>query len=218
VSDAVLSDQDHDGRLITETGPAARVAAVIDPVLATLGYRLVRVRISARDGCTLQIMAERPDGSMTVEDCEAVSRAVSPVLDVENPISGAYHLELSSPGIDRPLVRRGDFERAAGHLAKIEMAEPVDGRKRFRGTLLGIEGDALRLRRDDAREGEAVEVRLPLGSLGEAHLVLTDALIDEALHRAKAEQRASVQDLVPDNDDDQRTAAPTRRPAQRKRR
>ena len=117
----------HEPRLIVEPGLAARVAAIAEPVLEGLGYRLVRVRVSGTDGCTVQIMAERPDGTMTVEDCEAVSRALSPVLDVDDPIDRAYRLEMSSPGIDRPLVRRSDFERYAGHVAKIEMA--VAGRR-----------------------------------------------------------------------------------------
>ena len=106
-------------------------------------------------GCTVQIMAERPDGTMTIEDCETVSRALSPVLDVADPIDRAYHLEVSSPGIDRPLVRRSDFERYAGSQVKIEMAVAVDGRRRFRGYLLGVEGEAARIRRDDAMPGEA---------------------------------------------------------------
>ena len=122
-------------RLITEPGLAARVAAIAAPVLAALGYRLVRVRISGAAGCTVQIMAERPDGTMTIEDCEAASRALSPVLDVADPIERAYRLEISSPGIDRPLVRRSDFDRYAGHVVKIEMLVRVDGRKRFRGVL-----------------------------------------------------------------------------------
>ena len=120
-------------RLIVEPGVAARVAAIVEPVLEGLGYRLVRVRISGLDGCTVQIMAERPDGTMTIEDCEAASRALSPVLDVADPIERAYRLEISSPGIDRPLVRRSDFERYAGNVVKIEMAVAVDGRRRFRG-------------------------------------------------------------------------------------
>ena len=114
---------------------AARVAAIAEPVLDGLGYRLVRVRISGLAGCTVQIMAERPDGTMTIEDCETVSRALSPVLDVADPIERAYRLEMSSPGIDRPLVRRSDFERHAGNRVKIEMAVAIDGRRRFRGVL-----------------------------------------------------------------------------------
>ena len=136
-------------RLITEPGRAARVAALAEPVLAALGYRLVRVRISGFAGCTVQIMAERPDGTMTIEDCEAASRALSPVLDVADPIEGAYRLEISSPGIDRPLVRRSDFDRYAGHVAQVEMHAPIDGRRRFRGELLGTDGECVRLRRGD---------------------------------------------------------------------
>src|SRR6476620_3699065 len=125
-------------RLIVEPGLAARVVALVEPVIEGLGYRLVRVRVSGTDGCTVQIMAERPDGTMGIEDCEAASRALSPVFDVEDPIDREYRLEVSSPGIDRPLVRRSDFERYAGHLVKIEMAVAHQGRKRFRGTLGGI--------------------------------------------------------------------------------
>ena len=176
-------------RLITEQGMAARVAAVAEPVLADLGYRLVRVRISGLGGCTVQIMAERPDGSMTIDDCEAVSRALSPVLDVTDPIDRAYRLELSSPGIDRPLVRRTDFERYADNAVKVEMETSIDGRRRFRGLLLGTQGDAARIRRDDAADGEPAEVVLPIGEMSEARLVLTDALIAESLKRGKAQHR-----------------------------
>src|SRR5271166_790152 len=149
-------------RLITEPGRAARVAAVAEPVLADLGYRLVRVRISAAAGCTVQIMAERPDGSLAIEDCEAASRALAPVLDAADPIESAYRLEISSPGIDRPLVRRSDFDRHAGHQIKVEMATAFAGRRRFRGLLLGTEGDAARVRRNDAAPEEAAEVLLPI--------------------------------------------------------
>jgi len=139
-------------RLIVEPGLPARVAAIAEPVVEQLGYRLVRVKISATDGCTVQIMAERPDGTMAVEDCEAVSRALSPVLDVADPIERTYRLEISSPGIDRPLVRKSDFDRYAGHLVKIETEIPIGGRKRFRGQLLGTAGDAARIRHDEAGE------------------------------------------------------------------
>src|SRR5215813_3502104 len=152
-------------RLIIEQGIAARVAAIAAPVLTGMGYRLVRVRISGTSGCTVQIMAERPDGSMGIEDCEAASRALSPVFDVEDPIDGEYRLEISSPGIDRPLVRRSDFERYAGHEAKIEMALAQDGRKRFRGILTGTEGEAARLRRKDVAEGEPADVLLPIADM-----------------------------------------------------
>jgi len=176
-------------RLIAETGTAARVAALVAPVLEQLGYRLVRVRLSGADGCTVQVMAERPDGSMQIEDCEAASRALSPVLDAADPIDRAYRLEVSSPGIDRPLVRRCDFERYAGHVVKIEMAVPLDGRKRFRGTLLGIEGEAARVRGEEGAAASPAEVLLPIDDMAEAKLVLTDALVTEALRRAKAEER-----------------------------
>jgi len=172
-------------RLIIEQGMAARVAALATPVLTGLGYRLVRVRVSGTLGCTVQIMAERPDGTMLIEDCEAASRALSPVFDVEDPIDREYRLEVSSPGIDRPLVRRSDFERHAGHEIKIEMAVAQEGRKRFRGVLLGVEGDAARLRRKDAAEGEETDVLLPIADMAEARLVLTDALIRKSLRRDK---------------------------------
>ncbi len=189
-------------RLIIEPGLAARVAAIAEPVLDDLGYRLVRVRITGEAGCTVQVMGERPDGSMTVEDCEAVSRALSPVLDVADPVDRAYRLEISSPGMDRPLVRRSDFERYAGHLLKIEMAVPVEGRRRFRGTLLGVEGDCARVRRDDAKTGEEPEILLRIEDMEEAKLVLTDTLIAEALRRSKAQLRDDTEaSQSPDQND-----------------
>lgn len=171
-------------RLIIEPGRAARVAAIAEPVLASLGYRLVRVRISGAAGCTVQIMAERPDGSLVIEDCEAASRALSPVLDVADPIETAYRLEISSPGIDRPLVRRSDFDRYAGHVAHIEMNVPVDGRRRFRGQLLGSEGDNVRIRMSDATP-DGTDAVLPIDDMMEAKLVLTDELVAESLRRSK---------------------------------
>ena len=180
-------------RLIVEQGVAARVAAIVEPVLIGMGYRLVRVKISGLDGCTVQIMAERPDGTMTVEDCEDVSRALSPVLDVADPIDRAYRLEVSSPGLDRPLVRRSDFVRFAGHQLKLEMAVAIDGRRRFRGLLLGVEGEAARIHRDDAAPAEASEILLPIEDMAEAKLVLTDALIAESLRRGKTAERAARQ-------------------------
>jgi ribosome maturation factor RimP len=179
-------------RLIRETGVAARVAHIVEPVLGDLGYRLVRVKVTSQNGCTVQIMAERPDGTMNVEDCEAASKAISPVLDVEDPIERAYYLEMSSPGIDRPLVRLEDFSRWAGHTAKIEMEALIYGRKKFRGTLLGIEGGNARLERDDVKEGEEKTVLLPVADMAEARLVLTDALIEETLKRGKAAERQTA--------------------------
>jgi len=182
--DEKLSTFADERRLITEPGRAARVAAIVEPVLAELGCRLVRVRISGSAGCTVQVMAERPDGTMTIEDCEAVSRALSPVLDVADPIDSPYRLEISSPGIDRPLVRRTDFDRYAGHVAHIEMLAPIDGRKRFRGELIGTEGECVRLRRSDPA-AENAEILLRIDDMMEARLLLTDALVSESLRRSK---------------------------------
>lgn len=182
-------------RLVVEPGVAARVSAVAAPVLEGMGYRLVRIRISGEAGCTVQIMAERPDGSMQLEDCEAISRALSPVLDVADPIDRAYRLEVSSPGIDRPLVRRSDFERYSGHLVKIEMAVAHEGRKRFRGKLGTVEGDRVHLHRDDVKAGEDVDVLLTMEDIGEARLVLTDELIAESMRRGKAEERQMRREL-----------------------
>jgi ribosome maturation factor RimP len=191
---------DAERRLIIEPGLAARVAAIAEPVLENLGFRLVRVRISGSDGCTVQIMAERSDGTMTIEDCELASRTLSPVLDVADPIDRAYRLEVSSPGIDRPLVRRSDFERYAGHLVKIEMAVAAAGRKRFRGTLLGTEGNTARVRRDDAAAGEPSEVLLPIEDMSEARLVLTDALVAQSLKRGKSAERSAREANANDNE------------------
>ncbi len=179
----------NEPRLVSETGLAARVGNIAGPVLEGLGYRLVRVRISGSDGCTVQIMAERPDGSMAIEDCEAASRALSPVLDVSDPVPTAYRLEMSSPGIDRPLVRRSDFERAHGQVVKVEMAVPLEGgRKRFRGTINGVEGDAVKIQIDGA-PADAADALLPMHDIAEAKLVLTEKLITEALRREKAQAR-----------------------------
>jgi ribosome maturation factor RimP len=179
-------------RLIVEPGLAARVAAIVEPVLEQLSFQLVRVRISGMDGCTVQIMAERPDGTMTIDDCELVSRALSPVLDVADPIERAYRLEISSPGLDRPLVRRSDFERFAGNVVKIEMAVAIDGRRRFRGTLLGVDGDKARVRRADAAPDENPDVLLPIEEMAEAKLVLTNELIAQSLKRGKEAERAAA--------------------------
>jgi ribosome maturation factor RimP len=191
-----------EARLILEEGGAARLAALAEPVIAELGFRLVRVRVSGLSGCTVQIMAERADGTLTIDDCEAISRALSPVLDVADPMAQAYQLEVSSPGIDRPLVRRSDFERFAGHQIKVEMAVSTAGRRRFRGTLLGAQGDAAQVRRDDAAAGEAADVLLPIADMTEARLVLTDALVAESLRRGKAAERARGPGDRRDHDDE----------------
>lgn len=170
-----------DERLAREEGPARIVAGLVEPVIEDMGYRLVRVRVTGENGATLQIMAERPDGTMTIDDCETVSRAVSPLLDVEDPMPGEYMLEVSSPGIDRPLVRLEDFDRWSGHQARVELVAGLEGRRRFRGVLLGTEADdgAVTLRLDE--DGETVS--LAFGDIAEARLVMTDALIKESLAR-----------------------------------
>lgn len=190
-----IPDPLDEARLIAESGQAQRVANIVGPPLRGLGLRLVRVKISAADGCTVQIMAERPDGLMTIEDCEAASLALSPALDVADPIVQAYRLEISSPGIDRPLVRVSDFERAIGHEAKIEMARPIDGRKRFRGVIESVEtGDNPRAHiRVAGTEGETTVVALAVRDMGEARLVLSDALIRDALRREKAAKKNAKQ-------------------------
>jgi ribosome maturation factor RimP len=174
-------------RLIAETGLSARVAAIVSPVLAGLGFRLVRVRVSGLDGGTVQIMAERPDGSMAIEECEEVSRALSPVLDAADPVEQAYRLEISSPGLDRPLVRRSDFQRHIGDVVKIELGAALNGRRRFRGHLIGAGETTAHIRIDDApADGAAEEVQLPFGDMTDAKLVLTDELITAALRRSKS--------------------------------
>jgi ribosome maturation factor RimP len=195
-------------RLIVEPGLSARVAAIVEPVLEGLGYRLVRVRVSGTDGCTVQVMAERPDGTMNIDDCEACSRALSPALDNADPVDRAYRLELSSPGIDRPLVRRSDFNRYANNLVKIEMAVAIEGRKRFRGELLGAEGNIARIRRDDTSAGETLDIMLPIEEMAEAKLVLTDELIAESLRRGKLAER---QQLANDNQPGAGNTASSRR-------
>jgi len=171
-------------RFIVESGAAARVAELIEPALSGSGFRLVRVAVSGREGKTLQIMAERPDGTLTIADCEAISKEISPLLDVHDPIAGSYHLEVSSPGIDRPLVRPSDFEVWSGYEAKIEVKQPIDGRKRFRGMLEGFEDGEVRIEVDLGEAGRNV-IGIPMALVGEARLVLTDELIREALRRAK---------------------------------
>jgi ribosome maturation factor RimP len=180
----------NDERLIRETGTDARIAAIVEPVLESIGFRLVRVRLSGQNGLTLQIMTERNDGTMTVEDCETVSRALSPVLDVEDPIDRAYHLEVSSPGIDRPMVRRSDFVRWKGHLLKCETTVPVAERKRFRGTIADVNEDGFVLDRDQPGYGEDPRVAIPFEALDEARLILTDDLIRDALAADKAAKAA----------------------------
>jgi ribosome maturation factor RimP len=182
--------QNAEERVITETGLEARIARMIEPVVVGLGYWLVRVKLSALNGMTLQIMAEKPDGTMSVDDCELLSRDLSPLLDVEDPIDREYHLEVSSPGIDRPLVRLVDFDRWSGHRVKIELLRPLDGRRRFKGTLAGREGDIVKLAVEaTSKRAEPEIVSLPVADIDEARLVLTDALIRETLRKEKRKAR-----------------------------
>ena len=188
-------------RLIVETGLDRRVADIIEPTIEQIGYQLVRVRLSAQNGATLQIMCERPDGTMTVEDCETVSMAVSPVLDVEDPIDKAYHLEVSSPGIDRPMVRKSDFSRWQGHLVKCETSILIDGRKRFRGKIVSADGDGFTVDRDQPAYGEAPTVTIPFSALAEAKLILTDDLIRDALRADKAAKAQAANQNDEDGDE-----------------
>lgn len=212
-----------DPRIVTETGLDARIAMIAEPVIQDLGFRLVRVRVSGQNGVTVQIMAERPTGLMTISDCETISKALSPELDVHDPISAAYHLEVSTAGVDRPLVRQSDFERWAGHLAKVEMAITIGGQRRFRGQLLGLrEADngfefglrpmEKRGRKTKAKSSEKslatpeADIWLPLADVADANLVMTDELIDAARAMLKAEHPdfdATVEDgLMPELDGD----------------
>jgi ribosome maturation factor RimP len=190
-----------DDRLIRETGLDARVAAIVGPVIAGLGFRLVRVNISGLNGLTLQIMAERPDGTIDVEGCEAISKAVSPVLEAEDPVSRAYHLEVSSPGIDRSLVRKSDFALWAGHVMKVDTLVAVAGRRKFKGKTLEAREGGVLFENDTVAYGEERLVEIPYEAISEARLVLTDELIREALRKDKVLREANgIEDEIDDED------------------
>lgn len=172
----------HEPRFVQEMGFEARIAAVVEPVLTGLGYRLVRILFSRREGSTLQVMAERPDGSMLINDCAVASRAISAALDVDDPLDTAYNLEMSSPGIDRPLVRLSDFNRWRGYECRVELEHMMDGQKRFRGIIEGVVDGNLSLVTDNA--SDAI-IELPVTAIAEAKLMLTDKLIAESLRRSK---------------------------------
>ncbi len=158
----------------THTSLELRLAAIVAPTLEAMGYELVRVAVLGRDRPTVQVMADRADGSqITVTDCETISHTLSAVLDVEDPIPGTWSLEISSAGIDRPLTRPKDWNRFAGHLARAETVMPINGQRRFSGVVLGADDNAARLRLDNGNE-----VVLPLNAIRRAKLVLTDALIE----------------------------------------
>jgi ribosome maturation factor RimP len=177
-------------RFARETGLAADIASLVEPTLEGLGFRLVRVQVSGREGQTVQIMAERLDGTMSIDDCEDVSRQLSPLLDAHDPLPGSYRLEVSSPGIDRPLVRASDFIDWAGHEAKITLKTAMGSRKRLRGTIEGLEDGKVRLSAP-TDQGEVERLSIPVDDVAEAKLVLTDDLVRDALRRAKKAQKSA---------------------------
>ncbi|NEJ88717.1 ribosome maturation factor RimP [Rhizobium leguminosarum] len=201
MSDMTNADNELEPRLITETGLDQRLADIIEPVLVGIGIRLIRVRMLNQNGATMQVMAERNDGTMSVQDCEEVSMAISPVLDVEDPIDKEYHLEVSSPGIDRPMVRKSDFVRWQGHLVKCETSILIDNRKRFRGKIVEAGADGFTLERDQVAYGEEQKVTIPFTALSDAKLILTDDLIRDALRADKlAKAQAANQNDAEDEE------------------
>ncbi len=170
--------------LIAKTSIDRRLAGIVRPVVEGMGYELVRLRLMGGKTATLQVMAERPDGGIEVDECAEISTALSAVLDVEDPIEDNYTLEVSSPGIDRPLTRLKDFERWEGYVAKLETDTLIDGRKRFKGVLEGTEGDEVLIGIED--QGKPVTIGLKFDWLAEAKLVLTDELIRDMLRARKA--------------------------------
>jgi ribosome maturation factor RimP len=167
-------------RYIKETGLETRIARIVEPVANDLGYALVRIKVTQDNGCTLQIMAEDANGRFAITDCERLSKDLSPVLDVEDPIDREYHLEVSSPGIDRPLVRARDFASHLGHEAKVELGDALDGRKRFRGLIAAATNDTVTITLPDVPKGDDPNFVLPLRSIAEAKLVMTDRLLNMA--------------------------------------
>ncbi|WP_372603502.1 ribosome maturation factor RimP [Actibacterium sp.] len=170
--------------LIAKAAIDRRLAEIIQPVIEGMGFELVRLRLMGGKTPTLQIMAERPEGGIEVDECAEISTAVSAIMDVEDPIEDNYTLEVSSPGIDRPLTRLKDFDVWAGHEAKLETSELIDGRKRFKGELAGTEGDEVLITIEE--HGEDLTIGLKFEWLTDAKLVLTDELIREMLRARKA--------------------------------
>lgn len=173
--------------LIAKAAIDRRMAEIITPVIEDMGFELVRVRLMSGKTTTLQIMADRPNGGIEVDECAEISNAVGAVLDVEDPILDEYTLEVSSPGIDRPLTRLKDFDTYEGYEAKIETAELIDGRRRFKGVLAGIEDDEVLINVEEGTIG------LQFSWLSDAKLVLTDDLIKEMLRQRKA--AGTIEDL-----------------------
>lgn len=175
------------------TTRVAELERLIEPIAEALGYALVRVRLSGANRPVLQVMAERADGTMDVDDCAKLSRAISVAFEEDDPIESEYVLEVSSPGIDRPLTRRRDFETYAGHEARLELKYPLDGRKRMRGTLRGLKGEDVIVEADLGPEQGRGEIAVPYMSIGDAKLVLTDDLIADDLKRRKAAGKSTAQ-------------------------
>ena len=169
--------------LIARAAMDRRIAEIIEPVIEGMGYELVRVRLMTGKESTLQIMAQKPDGTIEVDECGDISTAVSAVLDVADPIADNYTLEVSSPGIDRPLTRLKDFDQWSGAEARVETTELIDGRRRFKGTLMGTEGDEVLIEIED--QGQPVTIGLRFDWLSDAKLILTDDLIREVLKSRK---------------------------------
>ena len=197
-------------RYIKETGLEAQIARIVEPVANDLGYSLVRVKMTQENGLTLQIMAEDANGRFAITDCERLSKDVSPVLDVEDPIDREYHLEVSSPGIDRPLVRARDFRTYIGHEAKIELGELINGRKRFRGIIAAVDDESVTIKLPDAPKDTDPNHRLPLTALAEAKLVMTDALmnmarIDQEAFPIDEDEEIETVEVTDDTDSEEET-------------
>jgi len=198
--------------LVARAALDQRIAGIVRPVVEDMGFELVRLRMMGGKEPLLQIMAQKPDGSMEVDDCAKLSTAVSAVLDVEDPIVEAYTLEVSSPGIDRPLTRLKDFDLWAGYVARIETEQLIDGRRRFKGTLAGTEGDEVLITLDDLADTPTIGLKFDW--LSDAKLVLTDELIREVLKGRKdqglVDQSAydEVQEILDDSEDDEGNRGP----------
>ncbi|MEJ2117820.1 MAG: ribosome maturation factor RimP [Alphaproteobacteria bacterium] len=195
-----FENKDLEQRFICDIGVTARIAALVEPVVVEMGFRLVRVKIM--NGNTLQIMADRADGGMTIEDCTTISRRVSPLIDAHDPMSGRYFLEISTPGIDRPLVRPSDFIDWVGHEAKIELRELIDGRRRFRGIIDGFESGEARIRMEIEGYDEPQIIGLPVTMIGDAKLVLTDQLLKMAKAASAPVEAELNDDEEPASDND----------------
>lgn len=186
-----MTAESDNKRFVTESAQAGDIAELVEPLIEDLGYQLVRVIVSGRDGMTVQIMADSADGDFGIRDCEIISKELSPFLDSHDPIPSEYHLEVSSAGIDRPLVRPSDFINWEGFEAKLEVKELIDGRKRFRGRLAGFENDEVLLTiapdksADNETATEPVTIGLHKSMIGSAKLVMTDELIEKAQKRGK---------------------------------